>query len=80
MATDEGRKTVDTVVASVNQIATNTQQISLTAKQQAVAIQQVVEAMNSINMNAAQTASGITQTKVGTQKLNEAAQNLKAVV
>lgn len=80
MVTDEGRKMVDQVVEAVNAIATNTQQISLTAKQQAVAIQQVVAAMNNINLGASQTASGITQTKVGTQQLNDAALNLKAVV
>ena len=80
MATDEGRKTVDNVVAAVNGIAMNTQQISLTSKQQAIAIQQVVEVMNTINMGASETASGIAQTKVGSQKLNDAAMNLKAVI
>jgi methyl-accepting chemotaxis protein len=80
MVTDSGRKTVDEVVAAIDNVAVNAQQIALTAKQQAVAIQQVVDSMNSINQAAAQTASGISQTKVGTQKLNEAAQDLKAVV
>jgi len=80
MVTDEGRKMVDQVVEAVNAIATNTQQISLTAKQQAVAIQQVVEAMNNINLGASQTASGITQTKVGTQQLNDAALDLKTII
>ncbi len=36
--------------------------------------------MNNLNQGAKETAVGITQTKVGTQKLNEAALNLKAVV
>jgi len=80
VVTDSGRKTVDDIVAAINNVAVNSQQISLTAKQQAVAIQQVVDSMNSINQAAAETASGITQTKVGTQKLNEAATNLKAIV
>ncbi|XHX78641.1 MAG: methyl-accepting chemotaxis protein [Stenomitos frigidus ULC029] len=80
MVTDEGRKTVETIVSAVNDIALTSQQISLTAKQQAIAIQQVGDAMNALNQNALQTASGITQTKVGTQKLNEAALNLKAIV
>jgi methyl-accepting chemotaxis protein len=65
---------------SINDVVTISQQISLTSKQQAIAIQQVVDAMNNINQSAAQTASGITQTKIGTQRLNEAAENLKAVV
>ncbi|MEH2459113.1 hypothetical protein [Nostoc sp.] len=58
----------------------NGQQISLTSNQQAIAVQQVVEAMNSLNITARETASGISQIKVGTQRLNDAAQELKAVV
>jgi len=61
-------------------VVLNNQQISLTAEQQAVAIQQVVDAMNSLNLSAQETASGITQTKLGTQQLNEAAQNLNSIV
>jgi methyl-accepting chemotaxis protein len=80
MVTDEGRKTLEAVVAAINNIALNNQQISLTSKQQAVAIGQVVEAMNNLNQGAAETASGITQTKVGTQRLNDAASALKTVV
>lgn len=80
MVTDEGSKTVETIVTAVNDIALTSQQISLTAKQQAIAIQQVGDAMNALNQGAVQTASGITQTKVGTQKLNEAALNLEAIV
>ncbi|MEG3940037.1 MULTISPECIES: methyl-accepting chemotaxis protein [unclassified Microcoleus] len=94
MVTDEGTKTVEFgvniasetaaafagVADAINNVVLTSQQISLNAKQQAIAIEQVVEAMNSLNQAAAQTASGITQTKVGTQKLNEAALDLKAVV
>lgn len=61
-------------------MVSSSQQISLTAKQQAIAIQQVVDSMNSINQGAIENASGISQTKIGTQKLNEAALNLQAVV
>lgn len=80
MVTEEGKKSLDSVVDAVNEIVVNNQQISLTAQQQAVAIQQVVEAMNAINTGAKQTASGISQTRAGTQNLNEVAQKLKAVV
>ncbi len=52
----------------------NAQEISLTAQQPAIA--QVVEAMNSLSQGAIETASGITQTRVGIQKLNEASQDL----
>ena len=80
MVTDEGSKTVGTIIEAVNDIALTSQQISLTAKQQAIAIQQVGAAMNALNQGALQTASGINQTKVGTQNLSEAALNLKAIV
>ena len=56
------------------------QQIFLNIKQQAIAIQQVVEAMNALNLSAQETAGGISQTRIGTQKLNEAALELKAIV
>lgn len=69
-----------TSLTAINDIVVGSQQISLNAKQQAIAIEQVVEAMNNINQGASQTASGITQTKVGIQKLNEVAQDLKAMV
>ncbi len=66
-------------LTAVNNISLKNSQIALTAKQQAIAIEQVVEAMNNINSGAKQTASGITQAKVGTQQLNEAALNLKTL-
>ncbi|MBD1878025.1 MULTISPECIES: methyl-accepting chemotaxis protein [unclassified Coleofasciculus] len=94
MVTDEGTKTVEAgvktaqgtaqaftgVADAIENIAINSQQISLSAKQQAIAIQQVVDAMSSLNVAAKENASGITQTKIGIQRLNEAALNLKSVV
>lgn len=68
------------VVNAINSIVDSTQQISLTAKQQAIAIGQVVEAMNHLNESAVQNASGITQTKVGTQKLKATILQLRTVV
>jgi methyl-accepting chemotaxis protein len=93
-ATEEGRKTAaagvktaeDTAEAfrgvreACNLVFGSNQQISFNIKQQAIAIQQVGDAMNSINQAASQTLSGITQVKMGTEKLNEAALNLKSVV
>ena len=92
-ATDDGTKTVTEgvkitrntanafsgVAKAIEQVVLNNRQISLTANQQAVAIVQVVNAMNAINAATQETTSGIIQTKIGTQKLNEAAQNLKAL-
>ena len=94
MVTDEGNKTVNEglslarsmaeaftgVSDSINNVFISSQQISLNAKQQAVAINQVVEAMNAINLGARETASGVTQIKVSTHQLNSAAQKLQAVV
>ncbi|MBD1924519.1 CHASE3 domain-containing protein [Microcoleus sp. FACHB-831] len=69
-----------TSLAAINDVVFSNQQISLTAKQQAIAVQQVVDAMNNLNQGASQTASGITQTKVSIQNLNEAAESLKPLV
>jgi len=76
----ETAETFADVAEAVKNVVDSSQQISMTAKQQAIAIQQVVDAMNSINQGSAQTASGIIQTKIGTQKLNDAAIHLQAVV
>lgn len=94
MVTDKGSKTVAEgmhftqettasfvgVTDSINNIFLHSQQISLNAKQQALATTQVVTAMNNLSLAAQETAGGITQIKVGTQQLKEAAQNLKAMV
>ena len=94
MVTDEGTKkaTVGIELAeetgdvfagiadSVNQVFLNTQQIAQSAKQQAVSVQQVVAAMNIINLGAKETATGIIQVKDATNELNKAAENLEAVV
>lgn len=77
------QKTADafaSIMAEINNVYESSQQISLNVKQQATAIQQVASAMNSLNTAAMQNASGISQTKLGTQKLNEVAVNLKSVV
>ncbi len=67
-------------IIAINDVVVRSQQISLTAKQQAIAIQQVVEAMNNLNQAAMETASGLNQTKAETQQLNTAALNLQTVV
>lgn len=94
MATDEGTKTVEEgvriadetadafsgVAEAVNNVALSNQQISLNIQQQAAAVQQVVEAMNSLNAASKESALGITQVKVGTQQLNRAAKDLQTVI
>lgn len=94
MVTDEGTKTVESGVRvtentseaftgvreGINNVVLNNQQIALTLKQQVNAVQQVVEAMNALNTAAQETASGIAQVKVGTQRLNDAAVTMKEMV
>ncbi|WP_017293741.1 HAMP domain-containing methyl-accepting chemotaxis protein [Geminocystis herdmanii] len=94
MVTDEGTKTVDSgmqiaqntalafagVKESVNNVVMNNQQIALNIRQQSSAFEQVLTAMNAINQGARETSAGITQTRIGTQKLNEVTQELKELV
>ncbi|MDP8933757.1 MAG: methyl-accepting chemotaxis protein, partial [Cyanobacteriota bacterium] len=94
IVTDEGNKTLDNslkltegtaetfnnVANAINSVVLSSQQIYLNTKQQALAIEQVVDAMNVLNKGAAETASGISQSRVGTQTLNKAALNLKSLV
>jgi methyl-accepting chemotaxis protein len=93
-ATEDSRKTVaagvrtarDTTEAftgvreACDLVFGSNQQISFNIKQQAIAIQQVGDEMNSLKESASQTVSGIAQVKTSTQKLKEAALNLKGVV
>lgn len=94
IVTDDGTKTVEIGVKiaqgtaetftdmthGINNVVISSQQISLNAKQQAIAIAQVMEAMNALNGAARETASGITQVKKGTQELNAAALEIKSTI
>ncbi|MEG4631242.1 methyl-accepting chemotaxis protein [Microcoleus sp. AR_TQ3_B6] len=94
MVTDEGNTTLDNslkltegtaetfnhVANAINSVVVSSQQIYLNTKQQALAIEQVVDAMNALNKGAGETAIGITQSRIGTQKLNQAALNLRYVL
>lgn len=94
MVTDEGTKTVNAgmnitertanafagVLESVNNVAMNNQQIVLNIRQQGKAVQQVLEAMDSINQGAQENAAGLSQVKVGTQQLSHTAKELSAIV
>jgi len=93
MMTEEGTRTVGEVTQLAQKVAElfgnisgmagnvneNAQQVMLNAKQQSAAFTQIVEATNNITAGAKETAAGLSQTKVGVQKLNEAAENLKAI-
>ena len=93
MLTEEGTRTVAEVMQLAQKVAElfnnlsgmagsvneNAQQVMFNARQQSAAFTQVVEATNSIATGAKETAAGISQTKIGVQKLNETAENLKAI-
>jgi len=64
----------------INNIVINSQQIAMNTKQQALAIQQVVTAMNNLNQNAKDSNDGMNQIKLGINKLNHAALELKEIV
>lgn len=76
-ATQETAAVFNHVTEAINGIAINVQQIYLNSKQQAMGVQQVVAAMDNLNIAARDTASGISQTRVSTHQLNDAAQDLK---
>lgn len=93
MVTDEGTKKATqgirlvsetgdvftSIAGALNSVFLNSQQIAQSAKHQAVAVQQVVSAMNAINLGAKETAASIIQVREVTYELNKAAQNLQAV-
>lgn len=94
MVTDEGTKTVNWgmqitenttqafrgITDSVNNVAANNQEIYLNTQQQAAAVLQVLEAMNSLERASQETAGGITQTRVGVEQLKQVALQLKSIV
>lgn len=94
IVTDEGQKTVDVgmnmidtatqafagIRDAIYTVVTYNQQIYLNVQQQAIAIKQVVEEMNSINQGAKETVLSIGQTRIVTQNLRRVAEQLKAVV
>lgn len=94
MVTDEGTKTAiegiklaegtatsfEGIAKAINDVFINSQQIVLSAKQQAVAVQQAVSAMNAINLGSRETAAGVVQVKAATSELASTASQLKALV
>jgi hypothetical protein len=94
MVTDEGTKTVnegidlarstaDTFVGvtdAVNNVYLNSQQISTSAKQQAVSIQQVLSSMTTISQGSQESAVGMHAVKMTTRELTQVADELKAAV
>ena len=94
MVTDRGQKTAiegiklaessagtfKEIADAVNNVFVNSQQISMSSKQQAVAVQQVISAMNAINLGAKETTAGIGQVKNAASDLNKNASGLQEIV
>jgi methyl-accepting chemotaxis protein len=94
MVTDEGTKevrqgidlaenTATTFISltdAVNNVFLNSQTISSSAKEQAIAIQQVLNAMTHISEGSQESAVGMHQVKMNTKELNEIADRLQLAV
>ncbi|MEO0455908.1 MAG: methyl-accepting chemotaxis protein [Cyanobacteria bacterium P01_A01_bin.114] len=94
MVSEEGTKTVKASVSTVkrteeafvdikqgiDEVVLNNQQVALTQKQQLNAIQQVVTAMASIDRGAKESATGLSQTRNGTEQLNQTASSLRNMI
>ena len=94
MVTDEGKKTAESsidlalntaesfigVKDAINSVFANTSEISNTAKQQAVGIQEILAAVNALNLNAMDTAADMGDVKTSTVDLKKSAEALKAIV
>jgi methyl-accepting chemotaxis protein len=94
IVTERGKKTAESSIAlaqgtaqslvgvkdAVNNVFANTQQISETAKLQAISIQEILSAINALNFSATDTAEGMNEVKTSTVKLKEFADKLKAIV
>ncbi|MEO0647605.1 MAG: methyl-accepting chemotaxis protein [Cyanobacteria bacterium J06650_10] len=94
MVTEEGTKTAkagvriakrterafDDIKRGIDAVVVNNQQVSLTQKQQVDAIRQVVTAMEVIDRSSKESATGLSQTRTGTQQLNETAQSLRKMM
>lgn len=86
LASDAAGKTNHTLDAFheitrvVSGVSVSTQQVVLNSKQQAIALNQVTEAMKSLSAASAQIAAGTQQTRQGVQTLNDVALGLKAMI
>lgn len=94
MVTDEGTKTAESSIElalgtaesfigvkdAINNVFANTSEISNAAKKQAVGIQEILAAVNALNLGAMDTAADMGDVKVSTLQLKKSAEELKAIV
>jgi methyl-accepting chemotaxis protein len=94
MVTDEGKKTAESSIElaldtaesfigvknAVTNVFSNTSEISQAAKLQAVSIQEILAAINALNLGAMDTAADMQDVKASTLELKKSTEELKAVV
>ncbi len=94
MVTDEGKKTAESSIElalntaesfigvkdAINSVFANTSEISNVAKQQAVGIQEILAAVNALNLGAMDTAADMGDVKSSTIELKKSADELRAIV
>ena len=94
MVTDEGTKTAESSIGlalntaesflgvkkAVNNVFSNTSEISQAAKQQAVEIQEILAAINALNLGAMDTAADMEDVRASTIDLRKSTEKLKAIV
>jgi len=94
MVTDEGKKTAESsielalgtaesfigVKEAVNNVFSNASEISSAAKQQAVGIQEILAAVNALNLGAMDTAADMEEVRGSTMLLKQSTEELKAIV
>lgn len=94
MVTDEGKKTAESSIElaldtaesfigvkdAVNNVFANTSEISEAAKQQAVSIQEILAAVNALNLGAMDTAADMEDVRTSTIDLKKSAEELRAIV
>ena len=94
MVTDEGKKTAESSIElaldtaesfigvkdAVTSVFANTSEISNAAKQQAVGIQEILAAVNALNLGAMDTAADMEEVKTSTIQLKKSTEELKAIV
>lgn len=68
------------VKQAIQDIVVGSQQIAATAQQQALAIEQLASAMNALDRGASETASSISQIRVGSSQLQDVAKSLQSLI
>ena len=94
MVTDEGKKTAESSIElalgtaesfigvknAINNVFANTSEISDAAKRQAVDIQEILAAVNALNLGAMDTAADMEEVKASTVQLKKSTEELRAIV